>query len=288
MYLEKCFVWSIYLYFWYFAFLDLQISAILQVKDGDWEDHSFRTTVCMMLALLVLILTVSTPFVVYFLVYRYRTQLYDSMDNPVKQRFGALTSGLRSDVAWAKYLVPVYYLQRLLYSLLIVYMRNRPFYQSIVLIIPCGLMAVFTLITRPMCVRSTRVLHIIAEIDALMVYILLCFATLNYDTPRVDICWVIVAFTLKSFLCTFLIVIIHAIIGIKDALQRRKQAKDLGKIDVETLENTNSKLSIQQYGDVYPSSAQITRKSDLFSRKAVLGRIKTTELKGEKAHSVSR
>jgi len=237
--LERCFVWTVYLYFWYFAFLDLQISALLQLKDGDWQDHSPRYLTCTVLAVLTLVLTSSTPFAAYLFIYRYKEQLIGSEDTLIKQRFGSWVSGLRADVRWAKYLVPVFYFQRLLYSLLIVFMRGRPMYQSLTLIIPCGLMTLFTLVARPMLMRSSRLLHIIAEIDALVVYTLLCFATLHYTTPQVDICWVIVGFTLKSFLCTVLIVLIHAISGLCSAC-RKKALEKKSKIYVETLESTNS------------------------------------------------
>jgi hypothetical protein len=238
--LEGEFVWSVYLYFWYFAFLDLQISAILQLKDGDWQDQSPRYLICTILASIVLVLTCLTPFAAYFFIYRYKEQLINNEETQLKQRFGSLVSGLRADVRWAKYLIPVFYLQRLIYSLFIVFMRGRPLYQSLTLVIPCGLMALFTLVARPMYLRSSRLLHIIAEIDALLVYILLCFATFNYSTPQVDICWVIVCLTIKSFLCTVVIVIIHAIAGAREACHRKKALQKEKKIYVETLESTNS------------------------------------------------
>lgn len=231
---QRSFQWTIYLYFWYFAFLDLQISALLHLKDCDLSDSSIRAISCLSLALLALILTALTPFLAYFYIHRHQESLLSPENSPQKQRFGALVSDLRKDVKWAKYLVPIYYFQRLFYGLLIVFMRGKAFYQSLVLVIPCGLMALFVLFSRPMLMKSSRVLHIIAELDALAVYILLCLATLQYTTPRVDICWVIVAFTLKSFTCTVLIVLIHAVSGVKDACVRRRKARE--RVYVETVE----------------------------------------------------
>jgi hypothetical protein len=80
-----------------------------------------------------------------------------------------------------------------------------------------------------------RVLHIIAEIDSLIVFILLCVATLEYDTPKVDICWVIFAFTAKSFLCTCLIVIVSMVIACKEACERRKNRNKVVNYTAESL-----------------------------------------------------
>jgi len=225
------FTWTVYLYFWYLAFLDLQISALLQLKEGNWQDLSPHSLINTILAIISLTLTLLTPFATYILIHYHRNQLTDTENNPVKQRFGALISSLRTDVSWAKYLIPIYYFQRVLFSFVIVFMRNWPLYQSLLLLIPSGIMAVFTIFTRPMQQKATRMLNIVCHLDVFMVFTLLCVATFQFSSPQVAITWVIIALTLKSFLCTGLIVVIHAVIGVKAAC--RKKPIENAKVNVE-------------------------------------------------------
>jgi hypothetical protein len=194
-------------------------------------------------------LTVFTPFGAYFFIYRNKEKLTSTEENPVKQRFGALISGLRIDLRWAKYLLPVYYFQRVIFSFIIVFMRDLQLYQSLLLIIPSGIMVLFSLIARPMKQRTTRVLNIICEIDIFIVFTLLCISSFRSSSSQIEITWVIIGFTLKSFLCTALIVAIHAVIGAKEAC-KKKPLEDT-KVVVETLEPISKSLdfSAAMWGD---------------------------------------
>jgi len=231
--LNAQFRYTVYLCFWYFSYLDLEVAALLQLVDHDFEMSTGRQVACTLLALLTIILASITPLLVLALIYFKSNLLFSASENPVKSKFSSVISSLRADLAKAKYLFPVYYFQRLLYGFLIVFMREMKLYQAAALVVPSLIMTLFVIIARPMATLTMRVLHLLAELDCLIVFILLFFVTLQYNTPRIDICWLIVGFTLKSFLCTSLIVLIGFISTVKAKCQRRKRTTEVHPICTE-------------------------------------------------------
>ena len=78
----------------------------------------------------------------------------------------------------------------------------------------------------------------------MIVFVLLCIATLEYDTPQIDICWVIFAFTAKSFLCTCLIVIVSIAKSIKEACQRKRLRSKVTNYTAESISTEPQKPTI--------------------------------------------
>ena len=261
--LKVGFVWGVYLWFWYFAYLDLLVSALLHLKTQYTLWASLRSVASNILALLTLILACVTPILTCYIVPSNRAYLFRSAENAIKGKFAALVPAVRADLRRAQFFIPIYYFQRLIYAVLIVFLRDLSRYQALSFLFPCGIMFLFASFCRPLIGKLSQIIHIISEIDTISVFSLLCYSVYQPSSASLTLNWVIFAFTVKAFLCTVALALIHILRVVKRLWKRSKQVGS--QIHTETLFDNRASIWTDEGkgGSEEYQKGETTQRSDL-------------------------
>ena len=200
---NKEFKWTVYFAVYAFMYLDLVVSALLQLEVWTLERDDVRGLIGTVMSAALLLLAALTPLLIIWTLYARNTNL---------GRMDFLVLSLRPE-GTGRYYYAVFFIQRLVYAAFIVFLVEYPELQSGLCILPVALMAGFVLLTSPLRTRLERILHVLAEIGALVVYILVCAATTT-DSMNAQLSWASVVFTVTSLLCSLLLVLLVVVRGV--------------------------------------------------------------------------
>ena len=195
------FEWAFYFYLYTFAYLDVFVSSLLQLKIWTLSTIEPRAMICTIASAIVATLCVLTPLALIWVIVKRKTDL-----GP----WQLLTGSMRTE-GWSRYYYPVFFTQRLLYALFIVALSDNPKLQSVLFLVPVLLMAAFVVCAQPLRSKVERTLQIVAEMDALAVFTLLCVLTVQGTIPGEFTTWLLIGLTIKSFVCSMLILVILAV-----------------------------------------------------------------------------
>ena len=208
------FEWTAYFALYAFAYLDLMVSALLQLEIWSLSSSDIRGLIGTVASAIVLGVGILTPAAIVGLLYR-RTDIGG---------WSFLTSSLSPGKG--RYFYAVFFGQRLVYAVLVVTLPEHPSLQSAFCVLPVGCMAGFVLLAKPLVARLERLLQVIAEVDAVAVYLLVCIATIS-QASIVLLSWAAVALTLKSLLCSLLLLLLTAFRSLRSCYRSLKARKTI-------------------------------------------------------------
>jgi len=208
------FEWTAYFALYAFAYLDLMVSALLQLEIWSLSSSDIRGLIGTVASAIVLGVGILTPAAIVGLLYR-QTDIGG---------WSFLTSSLSPGKG--RYFYAVFFGQRLVYAVLVVTLPEHPSLQSAFCVLPVGCMAGFVLLAKPLVARLERLLQVIAEVDAVAVYLLVCIATIS-QASIVLLSWAAVALTLKSLLCSLLLLLLTAYRSLRSCYRSLKARKTI-------------------------------------------------------------
>ena len=236
---KREFEWGLYFYLWCFVYLDLLVSALLQLKNIVQTGNNVREIVSLVLAAFVFSVCILTPGLLAWVVATQRAS---------QPHWQFLISSFRP-AKWSQYYYPIFFLQRILYAFFIVLFAHNPKVQCILFLIPVLMIAVFVAFAKPLPARCEQLLQLLAECDAVAVFALLCYMTLRDSYPGDFTTWLLIGLTVKSFGCSVLVLLLtvwKSVRGWWADRKRQSRVETCTEVEhTETVENTDGEKGMR-------------------------------------------
>lgn len=214
--LTREFEWTVYFSLYAFAYLDLMVSAMLQLEIWTLSSSDIRGLIGTIASTIVLALGFLTPLAIIWILYAKQIDLGG---------WSFLAVSLRQQ-GKGRYYYSVFFAQRLAYAALLVALPKYPKIQCGLCVLPVAAMAGFVLLAKPLLSRLERLLQVISELDALAVYLLVCIATISQSSINL-LSWISIALTLKSLLCSLLLLLITTFRSLRNCYHSLKASKTI-------------------------------------------------------------
>jgi hypothetical protein len=263
--LMRKFEWALYLDFIGFAYLDLTLNSLLQIRKTDIPASDIRVVLNFSLSVIVLGIMVLFPLYTFCLLRKNRERLFDSEALPdgqvkeesaVRKRWEKLVDGIREDIVFAQYFQPVSCIQRFIYAFILVFLDPGK-WLCLGLIFPSILITAFVVAFRPDDSTVQRFLHIFTEVQTLLLFVCIFLIKVLLE-GEVELGWVIIVLSLGAMACgvvSFLLDIREKIANLCRKLCFRKQITTIRseayQINTEVFEDPNN--SILRVSGLYPS-----------------------------------
>jgi hypothetical protein len=197
----QLFEWTIYLHFCGVFCLDLTVASLMALIHGSvyvnsmslWEATMTAATCMLVIGLFTLSIAILT--------YKNRANLAFATQS---YSYSAVVRHLRRDKTAVAYFYTINQVHRLLYASTLVLFRGDSLAQTLCFTMLATGMFMYSIIVQPYGRPVLRWLHVIAELDTLLAYLLMIIVAVTEGDAEEELAWVAFALLSKAAFCLFL------------------------------------------------------------------------------------
>lgn len=207
---KRLFEWTIYLHFCGVFCLDLTVASLMALIEGSVYVNSMYIWEATMTAAACLLVIGLFTLSIAILTYKNRENL---AFNTQYYSFSAVVRHLRRDKTTVAFFYTVNQVHKLLYACAIVVFRGNSLGQALCFTMLATGVFIYSITVQPYGRPLLRWLHVIAELDTLLAYLLMVIVAVTQGIAQEQMAWVAFALLLKAAFCLFLMPVAVLIMG---------------------------------------------------------------------------